>query len=55
MGTVTEFRAKPYKQGQGSWVVVIPKSKFTENIMQEDKEYNFIVQEVESNSSGGVL
>lgn len=40
---ITKFVAKPYLQGSGSYVIVIPKSKFIEGIMEFDKEYEFIV------------
>lgn len=41
---LTSFRATPFHHGKHSYVVVIPKSKFTEKIL-EVKEYEFSVKE----------
>lgn len=43
MKTITKFNAKPFKTGN-SYAVVIPMSKFSENILQCDKEYTFFVE-----------
>lgn len=46
---ITSFKAKPYRtnnKSSGSTLVVVPKSKFDENILQRDKRYEFSVSEV---------
>lgn len=44
---LTSFRAKAYKSGKSSYVVVVPKSKFDEKILDANKEYDFSVKEVQ--------
>ena len=46
MREITKFKGKPYRSG-GSYVILVPKSKFTEKILDPDKEYEFCVCEVE--------
>jgi hypothetical protein len=48
---ITKFTAKPYKTGN-SYCVVIPKSKFTEEILDETKEYEFSVEETIKEATG---
>jgi hypothetical protein len=49
MKNITSFKARLFRVGKSSWAIVIPKSKFEENILDETKgkEYLFSVSEVE--------
>ena len=43
------FTAKPYRQGQSSYVVVIPLAYIKNKLINPNKEYKFEVREIETN------
>lgn len=44
--SITKFKAHSFRSGNAN-VVVVPKSKFDENILQKGREYEFSVSEVD--------